>query len=281
MNACWEKGSLPRQWKTAKAVLISKPGKKPQLDALRPISLTSCVGKLMEHVILKRLHKYMEDGELFPHTMIGFRPHLSTQDVMLRLKYQIVEGETSSHLDTRAVLGLDLTKAFDSIKHEAVLDNLEKLGVGKRMYHYVQDFLNERTAKITIGGVESDDIRLGGRGTPQGSVLSPYLFNVAMIGLPEKLEKIEGLYHSIYADDITIWITGGSDGHIQDTLQEAIRTVEEYVTPRRLACSPQNQQPRRHIPPGLNAAAPDSGFHQVPSPFRATASTHRFVSPQL
>lgn len=189
MNACWEKGSLPRQWKTAKVVMIPKPAKKPQLDALRPISLTSCVGKLMEHVILKRLHKCMEDGEPFPHTKNGFRPHLSTQDVMLRLKYQIMQGETSTHLDIRAVLNLDLTKAFDSIKHEVVLDNLEKMGLGKHTYHYVQGFLNERTAKITIGGVESDDIRLGGRGTPQGSVLSQYLFNVAMIGLPRNSRR--------------------------------------------------------------------------------------------
>lgn len=32
---------------------------------------------------------------------------------------------------------------------------------------------------------------------------------------------------------------GGSDGHIQDNLQEAIRTVEECVTPRGMPCSPQ------------------------------------------
>ncbi|KAG0444369.1 hypothetical protein HPB47_013871 [Ixodes persulcatus] len=158
--------------------MIPKPGKKPQLDAFRSISLRSCVGKLMEHVILKRLHKHIEGGELFPHTMIGFRPHLLLK---------------TSNLDTRSVLGLDSTKAFDTIKHEVVLDNLEKLGVGKRTYHYIQGLLNERTAKISIGGVESNDVRLGGRGTPQGSVLSPYVFNVAIIGLLKKLEKIEGL----------------------------------------------------------------------------------------
>ncbi|KAM7284146.1 hypothetical protein ISCGN_001248 [Ixodes scapularis] len=227
INECWRQGQLPRQWKTAKVVLIPKPGKKPQLDALRPISLTSCVGKIMEHVVLRRINDFMERNQLFPHTMVGFRPHLSTQDVMLRLKHQIIDGEKSSHLDTRVILGLDLTKAFDTIRHDAVLENLEKLGVGRRTFNYIQDFLSDRTAQISIGGVTSDDINLGGRGTPQGSVLSPYLFNVAMIELPAKLSKIEGLHHSIYADDITLWMTGGCDGFIQDTLQEAIRTIEE------------------------------------------------------
>ncbi|KAM7294232.1 hypothetical protein ISCGN_023749 [Ixodes scapularis] len=196
----------------------------------------------MEHVVLRRINDFMERNQLFPHTMVGFRPHLSTQDVMLMLKHQIIDGEKSSHLDTRVILGLDLTKAFDTIRHDAVLENLEKLGVKRRTFNYSQDFLSDRTAQISIGGVTSDDINLGGRGTPQGSVLSPYLFNVAMIELPAKLNKIEGLHHSIYADDITLWMTGGCDGFIQDTLQEAIRTIEEYVTPRGLTCSPQKSE---------------------------------------
>ncbi|KAG0444526.1 hypothetical protein HPB47_013699 [Ixodes persulcatus] len=207
INECWRQGQLPRQWKTAKVVMIPKPGKKPQLDALRPISLTSCVGKIMEHVVLRRINDFMERNQLFPHTM-----------------------------------------AFDTIRHDAVLENLEKLVVGRRTFHYIQDFLSDRTAQIPIGGVASDDINLGGRGTPQGSVLSPYLFNVAMIELPAKLSEIEGLHHSICADDITLWMTGGRDGFIQDTLQEAIRTIEEYVTPRCLTCSPQKSELFLHKP---------------------------------
>ncbi|KAG0410905.1 hypothetical protein HPB47_011969 [Ixodes persulcatus] len=242
MNACWERGSIPQQWNTAKVVMIPKPGKRPQLDSLRPISLTSCAGKLMEHVVLGRLNRCMEERELFPHTMVGFRPHLSTQDVMLRLKHQIVDGTGSPLLDTKAILGLDLTKAFDNIIHDAVLDNLRALAVGKRTYEYIQDFLSGRKARLAVGEVESEDICLGGKGTPQGSVLSPYLFNVAMICLPAKLEKIAGLQHTIYADDITLWVTGGSDGYIEEVLQEAIRVIEEYVAPRGLACSPQKSE---------------------------------------
>lgn len=241
-NRCWHDGKIPPAWKTAKVVMIPKPGKKPSIDALRPISLTSCVGKLIEHVVLNRLNRFMDDRALYPHTMVGFRPHLSTQDVMLRLKHQIIDGEGCSRLDTRAVLGLDLTKAFDNIKHNAVLAGLEQLGVGDRTYAYIQDFLTSRTARISIGGATSAEIPMGGRGTPQGSVLSPFLFNTAMLGLPEHLKAIDGLHHSIYADDITLWVAGGSDGHIQDTLQAAIDAVEDYVTPRGLACSPQKTE---------------------------------------
>lgn len=41
-NKCWQEGRLPSQWKTAKTILIPKPGKPPSIEHLRPISLTSC-----------------------------------------------------------------------------------------------------------------------------------------------------------------------------------------------------------------------------------------------
>lgn len=260
LNWCWERGEIPAQWKDAKIVMIPKPGKKLHLENLRPISLTSCMGKLLEHVVLNRLHALMDERGLFPHTMIGFRPGLSTQDVMLRLKHKILDGEGCSPLDTRAILGLDLTKAFDSVKHEAIMESLEGLGVGTRTYNYVRDFLSNRTARLVVGGVESDVIEIGSRGTPQGSVLSPFLFNAVMIGLPRILDSIEGLEHSLYADDITIWSSGGgSDGEIQERLQRAADAVVEYAAPKGLRCSPQKSElllynPRRQTKSAMEAA---------------------------
>ena len=241
MNECWEKGQMPKQWKTAKIIMIPKPGKKLNLDNLRPISLTSCIGKLFEHVILTRLTNYMEDNELFPHTMVGFRAKLSTQDIMLKIKHQIIDAGFATQ-DTKVIVGLDLKKAFDNTSHKAILENLQELGVGKRVYDYIKDFLTNRTARIIVGERESQEFSLGSKGTPQGSVLSPFLFNVAMIGFPTRLKEITGLHHSLYADDITLWVAGGSDGHIEETLQTAVNIVEEYVAHKGLECSPEKSE---------------------------------------
>ncbi|KAG0436780.1 hypothetical protein HPB47_017760 [Ixodes persulcatus] len=111
MLECWDKGELPQQWKSANVILIPKPGKPPQLGNLRLISLTSCIGKLMEHVIQTRLIEYLEKQDLLPYTMIGFRPHLCTQDIMLQIKHDIVDSRSK---DAKMILGLDLTKAFDN-----------------------------------------------------------------------------------------------------------------------------------------------------------------------
>ncbi|KAH6938130.1 hypothetical protein HPB50_007137 [Hyalomma asiaticum] len=72
-NQHWKNGTLPQEWRHADITLIPKPGKPLSLQNLRPISLTSCVGILFEHVVLMRLQDYLEAREFFPNTMFGYR----------------------------------------------------------------------------------------------------------------------------------------------------------------------------------------------------------------
>lgn len=239
INEQWRQGSVPKQWKTAKTVLIPKPGKAPSLENLRPISLTSCVGKVMEHAFLNRVNTHLELMGAYPHTVIGFRAHLSTQDAMLQLKHQILDDKSRY---TKAILGLDLESAFDRVTHSAILAQISHLNLGERAYNYVQDFLSDRRALLVAGDIKFEEQALGSAGTPQGSVISPMLFNLIMIGLAQKLQKVENVEHTIYADDITIWVNRGSDGQIESSLQEAIDVVEEHLRHTGLRCSPKKSE---------------------------------------
>lgn len=91
INKVWKNGLVPSKWRMATLLLISKPGRSPGLENLRPISLTSCIGKVMEHAVHNRISRYIERKGLFPYNVVGFRPALSTQDVMLLLKTQIFD----------------------------------------------------------------------------------------------------------------------------------------------------------------------------------------------
>lgn len=82
LNAQWAQGTIPPQWKHAEITLVPKPNKPLQLDKLRPISLTSCLGKLFEHLVYNRIYAYREDNHHFPDTMFGFHPHLTTPDII-------------------------------------------------------------------------------------------------------------------------------------------------------------------------------------------------------
>ncbi|XP_077528403.1 uncharacterized protein LOC144140088 [Haemaphysalis longicornis] len=65
-NVCWRQGQLPKAWKTAKTVLLPKPNKPPGIEGLRPISLTSCVDKALEHVLNTRWSRYLRRTDSTP-----------------------------------------------------------------------------------------------------------------------------------------------------------------------------------------------------------------------
>lgn len=234
-NTHWNAGTLPRSWKHSDITLIPKPAKPLALPNLRPISLTSCLGKLLEHVIHNRLSAYLEEHSLFPPNLIGFRPGLSTQDALLQIHHDIIQHPPAR--DYAAILALDLHKAFDHVGHSAILSNINTLHLGARTYTYIRNFLSDRTATLRLGTIKSNTFDMPNRGTPQGAVLSPLLFNLAMLPLANALETIPSLHSTIYADDITLWVTQGSDAHIEATLSAGAATVSRIAAQAGLTSS--------------------------------------------
>ncbi|XP_037557435.1 uncharacterized protein LOC119434340, partial [Dermacentor silvarum] len=94
INEAWENSRLPKEWKDAEVRFVPKTGKALTIDNMRPISLTSCVGKVMERMVLRRLQKHLEETNQMPETMYGFRQHLSTQDVMIQLHELLVKQKS-------------------------------------------------------------------------------------------------------------------------------------------------------------------------------------------
>lgn len=130
MNDCREKGELPTVWKHAEVIMIPKPNKPPQIANLRLISLSSCTGKLLEHMVHDRLTAYLEESGLMPDTMFGFRQLLSAQDILLQLKEDLLHYlEWHKRFST---LSTDAKGAFDNVQHEAILQNLQDTNCGIR-----------------------------------------------------------------------------------------------------------------------------------------------------
>ncbi|XP_077540075.1 uncharacterized protein LOC144152613 [Haemaphysalis longicornis] len=184
--------------------------------------------------------------------MLGFRAKLGTKDAMLLLQREVLEPPGGlPKKDNRAILGLDLQSAFDKVRHSAILAQASRLGLGRRSYEYIRSFLSRRTARLEVGGAKLEERELGSVGTPQGSVISPLLFNLVMIEVARRLEELgPAIKYCIYADDVTIWATGGSDGDVEAGLQSAVDAVEAALSGTGLRCSPQKSQLLILPPPG-------------------------------
>lgn len=230
-NEIWTSGVIPKAFKHATVCFIPKPGKPLTIDNLRPISLTSCVGKVLEHIIQTRIQEYMEEHNLFTEHMFGFRKQLSTQDVLLQLKEGVHKQKWT------ALAALDLRKAFDRVSHVAILRQVSAHNLGERTFNYIKDFLQNRTAKIQLEGELTDELEVNkGRGTPQGSVISPLLFNLIMIPLSRKLQEVEGLKHAVYADDITLWTALPSPSR-NNVINAGIKIVRQEAKEAGLECA--------------------------------------------
>lgn len=119
LNVYWDLGVTPQIWKKAEVRFIPKPNKELKLENLRPISPTSCLGKLFKRVINTRLTKFIERNSLLSNTQFGFWPHMSTQDILLWIYNDLLEEPTMAQ--TRYILALDLRGAFDNVLHRSIL----------------------------------------------------------------------------------------------------------------------------------------------------------------
>lgn len=188
-NLSLTKGRLPSNWKKADIVPIPKP---KDTGSFRPISLLSCVAKTMERIILKRLQ--WVTGPLHP-AIFAYRQGSGTPQCLATLLATISSARTIA-------VFVDLEKAFELADPHIIADLLVKKGVKGQLLKWVFDFLQNRQGRVLFQG-RSSPFHSHERGTPQGSVLSPYLFNI----LIEALTTANFSQHSYlitYADDITI-----------------------------------------------------------------------------
>ncbi|XP_037564773.1 uncharacterized protein LOC119444444 [Dermacentor silvarum] len=153
---------------------------------------------------------------------------------MLLVKHRLIQV---SPVHARAILGLDVEKAFDRTEYKAILEILSELGLGERVFSIFKAFLRDRQASLTLGELKSKVMNLGNRGTPQGGGPSPMLFNLAMARVARKLERIEGIRFAIYASDLTICGANGNVGQKETRLQETIQTVESTLGKMGINCS--------------------------------------------
>nr|XP_037287166.1 uncharacterized protein LOC119180127 [Rhipicephalus microplus] len=230
-NDIWSAGTLPESWRTAVVAPILKPGKKATaLSSYRPVSLTSAPCKVMERVALERLEWIADQLGFFPEQQTGFRRHRCTADSISDVVATLEDARNSG--DVAMLLLLDVENAFDGLPHVVIEAALDRLGISGCLRGFVTAFLSGRTFRVRVGK-ETSQPRDITAGVPQGSVLSPFLFNLALAGLPASLPTDTRFPArcSVYADDVALWARGPRQSipAIRRSLQAALDAVITYL----------------------------------------------------
>ncbi|PNF41415.1 hypothetical protein B7P43_G14387 [Cryptotermes secundus] len=221
-NHCFRLSHFPNTWKEAKIITLPKPGKDPKFPQnLRPISLLSTTGKLFEKAILKFLHKHIEERDLLNASQFGFRARHSTTLQCMRLADHVTLN-FNNKMSTAAVF-LDIEKAFDTTWHSGLLFKLSKLEFPNSLTKLIGSFLSKRKFRVSVEG-EMSTPREMQAGVPQGSVLSPTLFNLYINDAPHT----QGVHLALFADDTCLYATDRKEGFIVRKLQRGLSSMETW-----------------------------------------------------
>lgn len=142
----------------------------------------------------------------FSSNSYGYRPGRSAHDALRAASRNVQEGKTW-------VVDLDISAFFDEVDHDILMAKIGKKVSDKRVLKLIGKYL--RAPMISAG----EKIKRG-RGTPQGSPLSPLLANIYLDELDKELEARK-LSFCRYADDVAIFVGSERSGErILESLTE-------------------------------------------------------------
>ena len=140
----------PKEWKYALVTPIHKGGDKCNTTNYRPISILPIISKILERWVHSVVYSYLDECNLIPCCQSGFRPQHSTETTLHDLTNTCYQAMARVEM-TGTVFFIDLSKAFDSVNHEIILDKLEKSNMSTSVINWFKSYLYERSQSVTIG----------------------------------------------------------------------------------------------------------------------------------
>ncbi|XP_026471724.1 uncharacterized protein LOC113376008 [Ctenocephalides felis] len=172
-----------------------------EIDAYRPITLSSCIAKIKDRLIKRRLEWWLEHNKIFPRTQFGFRRKHSTMD---NLSIFISDIYLAFSKNTYVVaLFSDIKGAYDNVIPNILMDKLLK--------------------KIVLEMNDRKYERYLYKGLPQGGILSPLLYALYAYDL-EKI-WVPGTKILQYADDVVIYVERKT---LKDALEIMTNNIDLY-----------------------------------------------------
>ncbi len=155
---------------------------------VRKLGVPTVIDRMVQQALVQILQPIFEP--LFSGASYGYRPGRSAQQAMRKAKEYYEQGYTQ-------VADIDLSKYFDTMNHELLMNLVRKEVKDKRIIDLIKKFLKS--------GVMEDGVRFRTEeGSPQGGPLSPLLSNIYLNEFDREMER-RGHKHLRYADDIAVY----------------------------------------------------------------------------
>jgi len=154
---------------------------------MRKLGIPTVIDRIIQQAIAQKLQPRYEPH--FSEGSYGYRPGKSAQQAMKAVKRYAQEGYVYA-------VQIDLSKYFDTLNHELLMNLLRERIQDKRTLELVKKYLKS-------GVMENGVVHKTEEGTPQGGPLSPLLANIYLNEYDQEMES-RGVKTIRYADDILV-----------------------------------------------------------------------------
>ncbi len=154
-NRSMHENTYPCCWKKANVMPLFKKGNKDMPSNYRPISLISCVGKIMERVVFKHIYNHLITNNLIYKNQSGFLPGHSTIYQLIDIYNQICKAFDDKK--STCIVFCDISKAFDRVWHKGLMFKLRQNGIRGNLLKWLASYLINRSQRVFVGSTFSNE----------------------------------------------------------------------------------------------------------------------------
>jgi Reverse transcriptase (RNA-dependent DNA polymerase) len=243
---------IPKKWLDVEVTFINKPGKKAYdtPKSFRPISLMSFFTKTMEKILNKKIRDDLTiNNNLFDPDQHAYQEAKGCDTAILNVTTRIKKAlENKEYM---ILTSIDFEGAFDNCNFNNIEQVLKEKEVEQKHIKWIMDMLKNRNIKTR--NLVNNERYTPTKGTPQGSVISPLIWNLLIDKLIKEL-KSNGFQVTVYADDIIISISGNKKLSltVKERMNEGLKIIHRWCTDNGINISSEKSNYMEYNKPTIN-----------------------------
>ena len=220
--------TVPESWKTAVVTPLHKKGDLSTAENFRPITNVPTITKIIEKVVHTQVESYLSRNCLHSSDQHGFRCGHSTTTALISVTDHVMEATDRGDVSIHTLI--DLSRAFDVVDHQTLLDQLQRLQIAPGWF---ASYLEGHKQCVRTPSGEKSALLPIKIGIFQGSCLGPLLYNISTISaacyVPTSVNSCT-VQITRYADDTQVVVSGPKEklSEVKTATEEVLDTLATY-----------------------------------------------------